>query len=235
MGKATISHADRYYAGDIRNFWNTVDPEQGRGIPISLLAMEYFGTPGAAAAQSVVANVATPAAGDLTLTTTTGVVFDPAPRNITITSNNAGDTARTANIMGLDANGLPQAETITFNGAATVNGVKTFRKVLRVIISTTMLGTVSVGNGIIIGLRAKTRNLKAFKVSLEAGAIVAGAAFDPGNNTVQTATTVDQRAKYTPTTPASDIIVLYDPDLTKEGGGDKNFVDPTFQRQVDVQ
>lgn len=235
MGKATISHADRYYAGDIRNFWNTVDPEQGRGIPIDLMAVEYFGTPGAAAAQSVVANIATPVAGDLVLVTTTGVVFDPAPRNITITSNNAGDVARTANILGLDANGLPQAELITFTGAATVNGVKTFRKVLRVILSTTMLGTISIGNGIIIGLRAKTRGLKLFKVSLEAGVIVAGAAFDPGNNTVQTAINADQRAKYTPTAPAGDVIVMYDPDLTKEGGGDQNFVDLAFQRRVDVQ
>lgn len=233
MGKATISHADRFYAGDIRNFWNDVDPEQGRGIPVNLLTVEYLGTPGAAAAQSVVANVATPAAGDLTLVTSTGVVFN-TPKNVSITSNNAGDTARTANVMGLDANGLPQAETLTFNGAATVNGVKTFRKITRVIISTTMLGTVSVGNGIICGLKARTRGLKSFKISVEGGSIVAGAAFDPGNTTAQTATTADNRAKYTPTTPAGDVIVCYDPDLTKEGGG-TNFVDPTFQRQVDVQ
>jgi hypothetical protein len=234
MGKQTISHADRFYAGDGLVFNRAgADSDVTRGLGVTLMAIEYLGIPGAANTQGVVANVAAPGAGALTLLTASGVNLTPT-RNVTITSNNAGDVTQNVIVVGLDANGLPQAEQINFAGAATVQGVKTFSKITRAQLSAVVAGTISVGFGIVIGLRAKIRNLAVFKMSFEANVLVAGAAFSPGNNTVQTATTADQRAKYTPTTPASDLIVMYDADLTRDGMAGGNYIDLNYQRQVTV-
>jgi len=120
-------------------------------VPLALVANNL------ATAQAVAA------AGTLTLTAGTGVtrvtlpsgafgyVLD-VPRAVSVTSTNAGDTTQTATVRGVDQYNQPMTESITFNGAATVNGKKAFKRVDSITISAALTGNGSAGTTNIFGL-----------------------------------------------------------------------------------
>jgi hypothetical protein len=230
MGSHTLSHADRFKAGNAVVFNDTENPNKLRGLPVRLMAVESFAAV-AASDPDGIALSQTPAAGgqqDLALAgafVTDGVATLPVVSVVSITAA-ANETARTFTVIGLDANGRPQAEEIAGPNATVAEGVKTFSQVTRIFVDDDTAGAVTAGqsNDQIRGLRAKSDGLLDFFVVTEDGAGIVAAAFDPGNNTAQTATTADQRAKWTPQTATAAISVMYAPDLTKEGIG-ANYVD----------
>lgn len=118
-------------------------------------------------------------------------------RNVTVIASGAATSTVTVN--GYDYLGQPVRETLTLNGANTVNGVKTFYTITSVSFGATAATTINVGWGNALGLpyRAAVTSIMAERVSgaaPTAGAIVAGAA----TATTQTATTADPRGTYTP-------------------------------------
>lgn len=231
MGSHTLSHADRYAAGNAVLFNKGSDyPNQLRGLPIQLMAVEQFAAVAVLDVDSI-SVASTPAAGgqqDLPIDgalVTDGVATLPMVQPVSITAA-ANETARTFTVIGLDANGRPQAEEITGPNATTADGVKNFSKVTRIFVDADTAGAVSAGTEIDLtrGLRAKAQDLLDFFHVTEDGVPVITGTFVPGNNTTQTSTNVDQKASYIPATTTAEVIVMYVPDLTKEGIG-VNFVD----------
>jgi hypothetical protein len=232
MGKHTLSHADRFKAGNGIVFNDADDPNDLRGIPIALLAIESFAA--VTTDPDAIATTQTPAAGgqqDLTLDgvlVTAGIATLTAVSALSITAV-GNETARTFTVIGTDANGRPQAEEIAGPNATVTSGVKMFAVVTRIFVDANTAAAVTVGelNTNPRGLRCKSRDLLDFHMATEAGVPVIGGALDPGNNTTQTATTADQRAEYTPATGGAALIVMYFPDLTRDGAAGANFVDPS--------
>ena len=231
MGKHNLSHADRYSAGNAVAFNLGADyPNQLRGIPIQLVAVELFAATATLDVDSI-ATSQTPAAGgqqDLTLDgalVTDGIATLPYVGPVSITAA-ANESARTFTVLGTDANGRPQAEEIAGPNTTTGDGVKNFATVTRIFVDADTAGAVSAGTEIDLtrGLRCKAQDLLDFHHATENGVPVITGTFTPGNNTTQTSTTADQRASYIPATAAAEVIVMYVPDLTKEGIG-VNFVD----------
>lgn len=231
MSRHTISHADRFQAGNAVVFNKPSEFENAlRGIPIILLAVETF--PAVAAADpDGIATSQTPAAGgqqDLTLDgafVTDGVADLPLVSVVSITAA-ANDSARTFTVLGSDANGRPQAEEIAGPNATTVEGAKSFSKIDRIFVDADTAGAITAGQSIdqVRGLRTRAEDLRDFFIVTEDGVPVITGTFDPGNTTLQTATTADNRADYVPATDTAQVEVMYLADLTKEGIG-SNFVD----------
>lgn len=228
MGQHNLSHAEFFSAGNAvalnkgANFPNNL-----RGLPVKLMAVETFAAV-AAADPDGIATTQTPAAGGAQLLTldgafvTDGVATLPivSPVSITAVGN---ETARTFTIIGLDANGRPQAEEIAGPNATLANGVKSFSVVTEIRVDDDTAAAVTAGQEIDQprGLRAKAEGLSDFFVATEDGTgIPTGANFDPGNAVAQTGTNADQRADYTPTTTTAEVIVMYLADLSKEGIGE---------------
>lgn len=69
------------------------------------------------------------------------------PRQVSIVSFNSADTTQTALITGFDANGLPQTQTLTFNGITPVLSSDLFASVTSVYINKTLLGQIQAGTG----------------------------------------------------------------------------------------
>lgn len=230
MGKHTISHADRFRAGAGIVFNDADDPNDLRGIPIALVAIETFA--GVTTDADAIATSQTPAAGgqqDLTLDgvlVSGGVATLTAVSAISITAV-GNETARTFTVIGLDANGRPQAEEIAGPNATEGSGVKMFSSVSRIFVDADTAAAVTVGEltSNPRGLRSKSRDLVDFAFGTENGVPIATDNFDPGNNTTQTATTADQRAQWTPTDGTQSITVMYFPDLTRDGAAGANYTD----------
>jgi len=245
MSKHTLSHASQILAGDGVAF-NLGSEEFGmgdelgntlRGIRIAVLVTEFF--QGGSSNNQLHAANQTPAAGtadqDLDIDGTNavdGVGIQEFCGRVSITAA-ANETARTFTILGRDANGRPQAEEITGPNATTVEGVKHFTLIDRVIVDADTAGVVSVGQQETgpRGLRRRCVDpLQTFlprsqmHLPVEGGTIEITGDFNGGNNTTQTATNVDQRARYTPIALTEDIEVMYLADLTKDGIG-QNFTD----------
>jgi len=222
MAQQTISHADTFKAGDAKG--PLLASDGTRGANIMLPTVEVIAIPVAGAAATISAALATPAAGNLLIdgsgvggAISGGVWTATAARNLTITSNNAGEVA-TVSVYGTDINGNLQGEVITFAAAATIVGKKTFKTVTRLALSATALGTISVGTGSILGL--KMRSIGLMRSTVENNVVLtATGTFLPGSTTVQTASNDDNRARYTPAAFTAEITVMYFPDLTKEGIG----------------
>ena len=230
MGKHTISHADRFKAGNGIAFNDPDDPNDPRGIPIALVAIETFAA--VTTDPDAIATTQTPAAGgqqDLTLDgvlVTAGIATLTAVSAVSITAV-GNESARTFTVIGTDANGRPQAEEIAGPNATEGSGVKMFSTVSRIFVDANTAAAVTVGEltSNPRGLRCKSRDLVDFYMATEAGIPQVGDTFAPGNNTTQTATTADQRAQYTPALGTNSATVMYFPDLTKEGSAGANFVD----------
>lgn len=231
MSSHTISHADRYQAGNAVAFNKPEEFKNNlRGLPILMLVVESF--PAVAAADpDGVATSQTPAAGgqqDLTLDgafVSDGIADLPLVSVVSITAA-ANDSARTFTVIGTDANGRPQAEEVAGPNTTTGQSAKSFATVSRIFVDDDTAGAITVGQSIdqVRGLRAKAEDLRDFFMATEDGVPVITGTFDPGNATAQTATTADQRADYLQATDDAQIEVMYLADLTKEGIGE-NYTD----------
>jgi len=123
----------------------------------------YSIVPATMATNNISTAQAVAGAGNLTITgtlATGGVATLDVPRIVRITSSSASDTVETATVYGTDVYGISMSELITFGGAATVSGLKSFKTVTRVAISAALVGNASVGTGDVFGLPyvATTRN-----------------------------------------------------------------------------
>ena len=243
MSKHTLSHASQILAGDGVAF-NLGDDRFGqgdeldnsmRGIRIAVLVSEFFDP--ANTGTAIVAASQTPAAGtadqDL-LINGTGVVDGVGILSfcgrVAITSAGA-DGGRTFTVLGRDANGRPQAEEITGPVTTTVEGLKHFTKVDRVIVDADTAGAITVGqlNTGPRGMRRKglvypSGDKSQTHLPMEGSTIVITGSYDPGNTIAQTATNADQRADYQPISLTQVTEVTYLADLSKEGIGE-NYTD----------
>jgi len=245
MSKHTISHADQILAGEGVAF-NLADPDFGmgdldnslRGIRIAVMVTEAI--QGGSSDDEATCLNQTPAAGtadqDLLINgndAVDGVGINRFCGRVSITAA-GNESARTFTILGRDANGRPQAEEITGPNTTTSEGVKHFTKIDRVIVDADTAGVVSVGQQETgpRGLRRKatptfasfTTDRMETHLAVEGSTVVITGSYDNGNDTAQTATSVDQRADYTPVALTEDIEVTYLADLTKEGLGE-NYTD----------
>ena len=240
MSKHTISHAPVILAGD-GNALNLADSFFGmsdelgntlRGIRLGVLVHEFIQGGGSDNAMHCASQ--TPAAGtadqDLLINGTNAV--DGVSRNlfcgrVSITSAGA-DNLRTFTVLGDDANGRPMAEEIAGPNTTTLEGIKHFTKIRRVIVDADTAGAIQVGQLETgpRGLRRKNVDpLQTFlpkslaHVAWEGSTLVITGSFDGGNDTAQTATNADQRADYQPVSFTQDMEVIYLADLSKEGMG----------------
>lgn len=155
--------------------------------------------PIALSATAIAAAQAVAAAGNLIINGTqavNGVVTLLAARCLSIVSTNIADTTQTATIFGTDFYGLPQTETITFNGTTTVNGRKAFLSITRVSVSAALAGNASVGTADIFGLPFRVAN-RNYAITGWNGAIVTTGTFTAADATSPaTSTTGDVRGTF---------------------------------------
>lgn len=178
-----------------------------------------FGTPAAASAAAILSlqSIAVAGTQSTLLSTTADAKFG---KNITVVASGAATSAVTIN--GWDYLGQPMSETFTLNGATPVVGVKCFKFLRNVVFAATGGTTINVGYGSKLGLPYVTHRVlgeTADGVTAAAGTLVSGIRTDP-----QTATTVDPRGSYTPTTTADGIkrlraVVLVDNFVNAAGNG----------------
>ncbi len=238
MSKHTISHASQIMCGDgVALNMSDMGDELGnslRGIRMAVLVSEFFDPSNVGAA--IVSASQTPAAGgeqDLLINGTgvvNGVGILAFCGRVSITSSGA-DSGRTFTILGRDANGRPQAEERAGPATATVESVKHFTKVDRVIVDDDTAGAITVGqlNTGPRGLRRKTVSWPSGDQSqihsaIEGSTQVITGSFNGGNSTAQTASNADQRADYQPVSLTQVTEVTYLADLSKDGIGD-NYTD----------
>ncbi|CAB4120922.1 hypothetical protein UFOVP4_12 [uncultured Caudovirales phage] len=165
-----------------------------------------FGTPTTASATAVAAAQTMTGSGTAVVINgakaASGVASLGAPtgRNVNVVSSNAGDTTQVVTVIGTDMYGNGMRENITCNGTTTVQGKKAFFNVTGATVSATMTGTLSVGDGAILGLPVYLTNsvfiVKEIQdgASATAGTTVAGA----GITVPATATSADVRGTYAP-------------------------------------
>lgn len=168
--------------------------------PVRLINL---GAPDALDADGIAAAQAVAAAGNLTIAgalASGGVATFDVPRNVTITSNNAGDTTQTATVTGTDAYGDTVVEAISFNGAATVAGKKAFKTVTQIAIDDALAGNGSAGTGDVLGLPVFLPAAGMILAELEDGAAATAGTAVAGDQTGggATATTGDVRGTYDP-------------------------------------
>ena len=242
MSKHTISHADQIVCGDGVAL-NLADDDFGlggdlkntlRGIRMAVMVTEAI--PGGGTDNQLHAANQTPAAGgeqDLLINGTgvvDGVGINVFCGRVSITAA-GNETARTFTVLGRDANGRPQANEITGPNATTVEGLKHFTKIDRVIVDDDTAGVVSVGQ-LETGPRGLRRRalrwpsnlLAETHLAVEGNSIVITGSYDSGNTVTQTATNADQRADYIPIALTNSSEVTYLADLTKDGIGE-NYTD----------
>lgn len=63
---------------------------------------------------------------------------------VRVVSTSAGDTAQTVSVTGRDATGAIQTDAIALNGTTPVSGTTTFERILKVVLSATAAGSVTV-------------------------------------------------------------------------------------------
>lgn len=142
---------------------------------------------------SAVINGTKAAAGVASLGAQTG-------RNVVIVSANAGDTTQTVTITGTDMYGAVMNERLTLNGTTTVTGGKAFATVTGVVVSATMTGNLSVGDGTRIGLPVYLSNSTFILRELQDGAVATAGTVVAGLSiaTPATITSGDVRGTYAP-------------------------------------
>ncbi len=244
MSKHTLTHASQILAGDGVAF-NLGDENFGmgdeldntmRGIRMGIMVTEAI--QGGNSDAEMVSLDQTPAAGgeqDLLINGNdavdgVGILNFCGRLSITGAANESG---RLFTVLGRDANGRPQAEEITGPNATTVEGVKHFTKIDRIIVDDDTAGVVSAGqlDSGPRGLRRRAQNthqpfqnLSRTNIAVENGQVEINGSYDGGNSNPQTPTNDDQRAEYTPITTTADFEITYLADLTKEGIGE-NYTD----------
>lgn len=239
MSKHNISHADIYTAGAGISFNLPEGYDNAlRGMPIFPLTMESF--PGGTEDTDGISESQTPSLGgqqdldiDGAFVDADGVAILPYCTQVTVSSV-GNDAGRTFTILGLDANGRPQANEIPGSNAATSSTNNHFCSVDRIFVDDDTAGAVTVGirNVASRGLRMRSVTLPGesnplrFGIEIGGGPLDAGYAFNAGNSDPQTATNASPRASINPADENQSFSVLYMPDLTKEGIG-QNYTDPS--------
>ena len=154
-----------------------------------------FGTPAVADAAGILAAQSIATAGSTT-TFLSDEADAPFGRNVTVVASGVATSAVT--VTGKDYLGQPMTESFTLNGTTPVVGVKAFYWIDTVTFGATAATTVNVGFGAKFGLPYRMQAAIMETVDGDdaaAGTFVAGVLTDP-----QTATTVDPRGTYVPTT-----------------------------------
>jgi len=141
-------------SGELGEIWRSL---AALLAPMCSLAVEEFSLPSAAVSNSVLASVAT-STGNVTYTSANGLLNPAAlalgALNLVVTSNSNADCPTSAAVVGLDAAGNAQTETITLtSGAGT--GVKAWSVITSIefIGGTGTAGTTIVGTGVVLGLK----------------------------------------------------------------------------------
>ena len=231
MSAHNLSHADVYSAGNGLFNTKSEQPNQPRGLPVVPMGFEAYGNVAAIDVDGV-ATSQTPAAGtadqELVLDgvfVTDGVATIPnLARTLTITAA-ANDSARTFTITGFDINGDPMVENVAGPNATSLESQRAWGQVTSITVDADTAGAIQVGDGVVIGLRTRTRidptgsGATVLAIATEDGAIDLAGTFSPGNPVTPTATTADPRMQYTPNALDTEIAIIYVADLTTEGKG----------------
>lgn len=164
-----------------------------------------FGAPAVSAADNILNDQSIAVAGSVLaasmLSSTADANFG---RNIIVIASGAATSNVT--IHGWDYLGQPMSESYTLNGAASVVGVKAFKRLNKIVFGATGGTTIDVGWGTKFGVPYRITHCigeQADGVAAAAGTVVAGVRTDP-----QTVTTADPRGLYTPTTTPNGAKVL---------------------------
>lgn len=154
-----------------------------------------FLTPAAAVAAGILSALSIAVA--LTTTTLLSDTADaPFGRNVTVVASGAATS--TVTINGKDYLGQPMSETLTLNGATPVVGRKAFKWIDSVVNGVTAATTINLGFGGKLGL--PYRMAQVLSESGNGAAAAVGTLVAPDLTDPQTATTLDPRGTYTPTT-----------------------------------
>jgi hypothetical protein len=191
-------------------FYQANDPAFARKMIPAVAAPMFIvnlGMPATASATALVASVTdktTSAAGKEKLTAN---ICPDVPRAISITSNNAADTASfTCLVSGLDVHGQAMSELLAFSGAATTTGNKAFACICSIKMihasGTALTGTISVGTSTKLGLPAFVPSAGYVMKELQDGISATAGTFAYGITTAggSTTTTGDVRGTYIPNT-----------------------------------
>lgn len=227
MPRHTLTHADELFAGAQ---WAGGYQGGKRGIslmPIHRMVIEDIpagDVDGIATAQT------TSGAAELTLDgafVSDGVATIDGARNIAVVSSDAGDTSQTVTVTGRDIVGNKQVEEIGLNGTTEVVGAKAFSEVSKVEVDASLAGNITVGTSatlanIELGLDARLLNAYDVIHAFDGAGAAEGGTFTVADTATPTATTGDARGTYNPGNApdgSADFILMYVPDLTKEGFG----------------
>ena len=227
MSRHTITHADEIFIGDAVALGSNSARRGIEMMPVHQQVIEDSVAPdpnGIAEAQAVAA------AGDLTLDGTIvdadGVAILDFARNVSLVSDNAGDTTQTATVTGTDIHGAAQVEDIALNGVTEVFGAKAFKTVSQVAISAATAGNMIAGTPVAadteFGLDSGLESL--FDVVMASDGLsplaLEGGVFTVQDATVPaTATTGDTKGTYNPSNApdgSADYVLWFHPILTKE-------------------
>lgn len=175
------------------------------GIPLAgaeaqAVIVINLGSPAVAAANVISASQTLLSATDALINgslATAGVATLDVPRCVSVTSSDAGDTTQTAIVYGFDAYGVALNETLAFNGAATISGVKAFKRVTRVAISAALAGNLTIGMTGKLGLPYRPV-IGGFVSGILNEATADSGTYVAPSRVTATATTVDVRGTYLP-------------------------------------
>jgi len=174
------------------------------GVTKAELVHVSLGSPVAGATNALIATagLTTSASGVEKLT---GPIDLITPRGVSITSAAAGDnSAFSVKFTGRDVYGKVMVETVTFNGAATVAGLKAFKWMDSIKFihasGTSLTGAVNIGYTNVLGLPVQLLSLGYIIKELQDGVVATAGTSVAGIRTAggSTATTGDVRGTYTP-------------------------------------
>ena len=226
MSRHTITHADEIFIGNpVALGFNGAK----RGIEMMPIHQQVIEDSIAPDPDGVAESQAVGAAGNLTLDGTFvsgGVATLDFARNISLDSDNVGDTTQTATVTGTDILGNAQVEDIALNGTTEVFGAKAFKTVSQIAIDAATAGSIIAGTPVAgdteFGLNAGLENLFDVEMASTGASPLAleGGVFTVQDATVPaTATTGDTKGTYNPSNApdgAVDYVLWYHPILTKE-------------------
>jgi hypothetical protein len=89
-------------------------------------------------------NSASTSGGAIDLTTKVIFTDIAATDQVTVISSNAGDTTQTVTVYGRDAAGTIVSEPLSLNGTTRVTGAQAFERILKVVVSASHAGTITV-------------------------------------------------------------------------------------------
>jgi hypothetical protein len=199
--RATISHADELYHGDVH--YANYTPDGRRGVILSHLVAVSLGSPTTQDTDGICDGVtcSTTAATAITLLTDTLDV----PRNLIVDSSDSTEVDGVVTITGADEYGEVMVEKITANGTTAVSGKKAFKTLTSISVAAcTAAGTIDIGWGNVLGLPYRVDAKKDIYSpqadgSVEDFTVVVA-------DTDQDATSGDCRGTYTPATTPNNVV-----------------------------